>query len=121
MKSGSVLLLILLIVFVGSVWGQEPTIDDLKNENQQLKKEIIRLRKQIIRLQDVENRAKRDQAVNDVMRAVSLSFAQSLSDGEPTWPKSISKDIFEDGVVPNSDFGGYTWSYDSSTHAVTTN
>ena len=121
MKFGTVLLMIALVSFVGSVWGQEPTIDDLKKDNQQLKQEIIRLKKQIVKLQDVENRAKRDQAANDVMAAVSIYFAESLAAGEATWPKSITKDMFDDGNVPKSDFGGYTWSYDSSTHAVTTN
>ena len=54
MKFGTVLLMIALVSFVGSVWGQEPTIDDLKKDNQQLKQEIIRLKKQIVKLQDVE-------------------------------------------------------------------
>lgn len=121
MKFRSVLSLFLIIAFVGSSWGQEPTIEDLKKEIKRLELENVQLRKQISQLKDVANRAARNDAAWKVRSAISLYYAKGAVDGIPSWPNSISKDIFEDGVVPKSNFGGYTWSYDSANGYVTTN
>jgi len=74
-----------------------------------------------VALQDEANRAARDGSVAKIRAAVVIYYAETAIKGDLHFPSKITGDLFDDGIVPASDFGGYTWSYDSRTHTVTTN
>ena len=68
-----------------------------------------------------DNKISRDQAAGKVQSAIALYFVETLVEGKAKWPSQITDDMFDDGKVPLTDFGGYTWSYDVSTHSILTN
>ncbi len=74
-----------------------------------------------IGLQDSAERAQRDGNASAVRAAISLYYAQTAVTGSPSFPASISGDLFADGSAPPNNSGTWTWAYVISDGIVTTN
>ncbi len=74
-----------------------------------------------IDLQDSAYRAQRDGNASAVRAAVSLYYAETAVTGSPSFPASITGDLFVDGAVPSASSGTWTWTYVPSDGSVTTN
>ena len=67
-------------------------------------------------------RMERDSNAAAVRGAVMLYYAESCAvDDTPHFPPILTADIFADGQVPPTASGTYTWEYNPTTGAVTTN
>jgi prepilin-type N-terminal cleavage/methylation domain-containing protein len=74
-----------------------------------------------INLTDQANQAARDKFAGAAKTAVSLYFVESLVNGTAAWPTTLTSANFEEGTTFLTNFGGYTWTYSSGNHTVTTN
>jgi prepilin-type N-terminal cleavage/methylation domain-containing protein len=71
-----------------------------------------------IDLTDKAHEAKAQANIGAIRAAVVLSYAETAASGSPTWPASITGNMFADGQLP-AFTGGYGYSYSPTTGIVT--